>query len=83
MSKKAINQGTDEEGAEEHMSKAFFGSLDSSLFLSYSICQFFGSNVGDKYNKRIVLSISYVIQAFVFICLGIAGSHEFYNKIFY
>jgi hypothetical protein len=34
MSKKAING--DGEG-EEKMSKAFFGTLDSSLFLAYSI----------------------------------------------
>ena len=81
MSKKAISNGS--EGEQEIMSKAFFGTLDSSLFLAYSIVQFFGSNVGDKFDKKVVLSISFLIQSVFFFIVEIAGFYGFFNKVFF
>ena len=61
------------------MSKAFLGTLDSSLFLAYSIIQFFGSNIGDRFNKNIVLSVSFCIQGAFFLIVGMMGYYKYYS----
>lgn len=52
---------------------AFFGSLDAAFFQTYSFSQFFTGQIGDIYNKRIVLAISLSIQAVIFGCIGLLG----------
>lgn len=62
----------------------FLGSLDSLLFLTYSISQFVFGSIGDRYNKRTVLSISYSLQALCFLILAYMQIYDmFSNFIFY
>ena len=59
MSKKAIHQNDPD--SKTGMTMGFFGTLETSLFFSYSIFQFCSGSLGDNFNKKKVLSISYVI----------------------
>ena len=61
MTKKVLND--EQIMKEEVMSRGFLGSLDTALFFSYSITQFFYGSVGDSYDKRWVIGIAYFIQA--------------------
>ena len=57
---------------------SFFGAIDTGLFLSYAIFQFGTGMIGDRFNKRNVLTISYGIQAVFFSLIGLAG-HSAYK----
>jgi len=48
------------------MTKAQMGGLDTAFFLIYSIPQFFGGSIGDRYDKKRIIAIAFIIQAFVF-----------------
>ena len=60
MSKKIIHEDNPNNIAEG-LSTTFLGSLDSALFLTYSTTQFLTGSLGDKFDKRIVLSYAYLI----------------------
>lgn len=74
MSKKAIRQ--ENQGSDDEMSLSFLGTLDTCLFFSYSLFQFMSGSIGDNFNKRLVLIVSYIIQGLAFSVLGIAGTYE-------
>lgn len=65
------------------MTKAQMGGLDTAFFLIYSIPMFFGGSIGDRYDKKRIIAIAFVIQAFGFLQLGIAATLNFYNHMFY
>ena len=73
MSKKTIKQDV------PSLSTSFFGTIDTGLFLTYAICQFATGVIGDSFNKRHVLSISYLIQSVFFVLFGLAG-YSAYNR---
>ena len=73
MSKKTIKQDV------PSLSTAFFGTIDTGLFLTYAICQFSTGILGDSYNKRLVLTVSYLIQAFFFVCMGLVGYKAYFS----
>ena len=75
MSKKAM--------ISSDMNLAFFGSLDTALFMSYSIFQFFNGSIGDIFDKRMVLASSYLIQAFCFFMVGLAGSYHWQSSLYF
>ena len=56
MSKKAMKQSE-----APGMTMAFFGSLDTSLFFSYSIFQFCSGSIGDNFDKKKILTGSFLI----------------------
>lgn len=43
------------------LTKTFFGAIDTSLFFTYALAQFFTGAIGDMYAKRKVLSLSFAI----------------------
>ena len=55
MSKKTI------QGQHEGLPKTYFGSIDTALFISYGLAQFWTGTIGDIFNKRYVLTISFTI----------------------
>ena len=55
MSKKTIQM------QNPTLTKTFFGAVDTSLFLSYGLAQFFTGAIGDAYAKRNVLSVSFTV----------------------
>jgi sugar phosphate permease len=59
MSKKII-RNIDPNG-KKGMTIEFFGTLDSSLFLTYAIFQFLNGSIGDRFDKKRVLITSYTI----------------------
>ena len=69
--------------AHPNLSKNFFGAIDTSLFFTYALSQFFTGAIGDMYPQRNVLTISFSIQAVLFFLIGVAGSFEFYSLWFY
>jgi sugar phosphate permease len=73
MSKKSIKK--------EHYdaTPTFFGAIDTSLFLTYGIAQFLTGAIGDAFNKRKVLTITFTIQAILFSFVGFAGTYDFYS----
>ena len=44
-----------------------------SLFLTYALCQLGTGAIGDAYQKKYVLAISFTIQACLFSLVGITG----------
>ena len=81
MTKKILNDKDIME--QETMSKFFLGSLDTSLFLSYSITQFFSGSVGDQFDKRYVIAYSFIVQAAGYSLLSLAAYYEIYNKFYF
>ena len=73
MSKKTIKDD------DPVISMSFFGTIDTGLFLTYAICQFVSGIIGDNFNKRKVLSISYMIQATLFFVVGLIGYTTFHR----
>jgi len=69
MSKKTI------QASDPTITKTYFGLIDTSLMLSYSVAQFGTGIIGDAYSKRKVLSISFTIQACLFGILGLIYLH--------
>jgi len=67
MSKKAISQ------EDPDLPKTYFGAIDTSLFLTYAIAQFFTGAIGDTFTKRKVLAISFTIQAGLFGIIALAA----------
>ena len=65
------------------MSKVFLGSLDTALFLSYSVTQFFTGTIGDSFDKRYVIAIAYFIQAIGYILLSMAAHYQIYNEAYW
>ena len=58
--------------------------MDSLMFFSYSLCQFFLARAGDHFNKNRVLTISFIVQGVCFLCLGLQqyyGSN--YKSVYY
>ena len=39
----------------------FFGAIDTSLFFSYGMAQFFTGSIGDMFNKAKVLTVSFTL----------------------
>ena len=50
---------------------AVFGRLDSLLFGTYAACQFVFSGIGDRYDKKNLLAIAFLINSAMFIVIGI------------
>jgi len=73
MSKKNIKV------AHPDLSKTFFGAIDTSLFFTYALAQFFTGAIGDMFPQRNVLTISFCIQASLFFLIGVAGSYELFT----
>jgi sugar phosphate permease len=73
MSKKSIKKDNPD------VTAAFFGAIDTSLFFTYGVAQFFTGAIGDTFNKRKVLSCSFFIQAIFFVLIGLSG----YLSLFY
>lgn len=67
MSKKTIKQDVPD------LKNSFFGTIDTGLFLTYALCQFGTGVIGDLFDKRIVLTISYGVQAVMFGFMGLVG----------
>jgi len=65
------------------MTVEFFGTLDSSLFFTYSLFQFMSGSIGDNFDKRLVLTTSYIIQGFAFLLLAVAGTYQFSSHVYY
>jgi sugar phosphate permease len=61
------------------LTKTFFGAIDTSLFFTYALAQFFTGAIGDMYPQRLVLSISFTIQAVLFFFVGVGGSYEIFH----
>ena len=75
MSKKTIKEDV------PSIKTSFFGTVDTGLFLTYAICQFGTGMIGDSINKRVVLGISYAIQAVGFGLMGLAGLAAYTSHI--
>lgn len=67
----------------EGLDMPFFGVLEFSLFISYSLSQFLSGSIGDNFNKTMVLSISYSSQALCILCLGLAGAYQMTSHYYY
>jgi len=76
MSKKTIKQDV------PSLSNSFFGTIDTGLFLTYAVCQFATGVIGDSFNKRHVLAVSYVIQSGLFMLFGLAGFSAYNRSTF-
>lgn len=72
MSKKTIKVSHPE------LTKTFFGAIDTSLFFTYALAQFFTGAIGDMYAKSKVLSISFTIQASLFLLIGLGGTLDMF-----
>lgn len=70
MSKKTIKEDV------PSLKLSFFGTIDTGLFLTYALCQFATGILGDTFNKRKILALSYLIQAVLFCCMGLAGYYS-------
>lgn len=55
------------------LSVNYFAKIDTALFQTYSISQFFTGAIGDAYDRRKVLAISLTIQAVLFFIMGSIG----------
>ena len=55
------------------MKASYFGSIDSVLFWSYGITQLFSGSLGDRFNKRKVLSGTFGLQSIIFLVIGFVG----------
>jgi sugar phosphate permease len=58
--------------------KTYFGWINTSLFLTYALCQMFTGAIGDAFAKKYVLAISFTLQAVLFVVVGLVGkkNHE-------
>jgi len=65
------------------MNVAFFGTLDTSLFLTYSLFQFLSGSIGDNFDKKRVLSGSYLMQALCFLALFFAGVYQMTSHFYF
>ena len=74
MSKKTIKSEVPD------LKTSFFGTIDTGLFLTYALCQFGTGVIGDLVNKRLVLTVSYFIQAILFVFMGLAGLAAYSNN---
>ena len=54
----------------------FFGYINTSLFLTYALCQMGTGAIGDCFPKRYVLTISFLLQALLFMSVGIMGNQS-------
>jgi len=77
MSKKTIKSKHPE------LSKTFFGAIDTSLFFTYALAQFFTGQIGDMYPQRKVLAISFSIQASLFCLVGLGGTFDFFHLYYF
>ena len=75
MSKKTIKQDV------PGLKTSFFGTIDTGLFLTYAVCQFGTGVIGDLFNKRVVLTISYFIQAALFGLMGVVGLQAHHSNL--
>jgi sugar phosphate permease len=57
-------------------SATFFAVIDTSVFLTYGAAQFFTGSIGDAFNKKHILSLSFLVQAILFTLVGIGGTYE-------
>ena len=73
MSKKAIKAENPE------LTTTFFGALDTSIFLMYGVAQFFTGAIGDMFNRRVILTVSFFIQAVFLVLTGFAGTFDIYR----
>jgi len=67
----------------EGLDLSFFGTLDFCMFFFYALAQFATGSLGDHFDKRWVLAISYSVQAVMFVMLAIAGACEFTSHSYY
>ena len=56
--------------------KTYFGWINTSLFLTYALCQLFTGAIGDAFPKKYVLAISFTLQALLFACVGYLGKNN-------
>ena len=75
MSKKTIKEDVPE------LPTSFFGTIDTGLFLTYASAQFVSGQIGDYFNKRKVLTISYATQATLFMAFGLVGYYAYTNSL--
>jgi len=61
------------------LTKTFFGKVDTSLFMNYALAQFFTGMIGDAFDKRRVLTISFTLQALLFLMLGYYAQKDLTN----
>lgn len=61
---------------DKGFNNAFFGRLDFTMFLAYSICQFLTASIADTFDKNKVLTFSYGVQALCFLALGFNASSQ-------
>lgn len=60
------------------LSKTFFGAIDTSLFFTYALAQFFTGSFGDMFSRRKVLALSFAIQATLFLFIAVGGTYEMF-----
>ncbi len=70
MSKKVMKHEHSE------LTKTFFGYVDTSLFMNYALAQFFTGMIGDAFDKRKVLTISFTFQALFFLMLAFYANKD-------
>ena len=61
------------------LSKTFFGAIDTSLFFTYALAQFFTGQFGDMFSRRKVLATSFAIQATLFVFIAVGGTYEMFH----
>ena len=61
---------------ETDWSTSILGQMDSLMFFSYSLCQFFFARAGDHFDKNKVLTVSFITQGICFLCLGLQEYYE-------
>lgn len=62
--------------SENELPKTFFGTLDTTMFCCYAVAQFFTGSIGDIFKKRKVLTLSFSLQAILFVIVSVFGKNE-------
>ena len=68
MSKEVIKED------HKNLPTTFFGYINTCLFLIYALLQPGTGAIGDSFPKKYVLAISFSLQAFLFIFVGLLGT---------
>ena len=57
---------------------SYFGYIDTSLFLTYAVCEFATGMIGDRFHLRKVLTVSFFIQSMLLLSMSYGG-YQAYN----
>lgn len=74
-----------EEQGEKYgnISKQDFSNVETVNFMVYGLSQFVNGPLADEFNHRVILPISYFLQALIFACIAIIGFKGGDGSLFY